>query len=713
MARTVSALCISCLVMAGPARGQPDGSAPPTKPAESPPKPVRVRPETIVVVGSRAEIPEPELPLAVTATRIEPLAGAREGASLGSVLDGVPGLVASNRSNFAQDLRLSVRGFGARSPFGIRGVAILLDGIPLTMADGQAQIDIVDPDLLSRVEVLRGPAGALYGNGAGGVIYLASGGGDARPGADVSARFGAYGTRKLIARAAERTGDVTWTAAVSRLDSDGYRQRARVEQTLVHANATWRIVPSTDLRVIASYLDAPVAQDSGGLTVEEMRDDPSRAAPNNIMFKTGESVRQPTVGARVKARLSPDDLVEANAHMDARDFTGSVPFRIVELDHLAGGGGARYRSTHAVAGVPARLTAGVEGQRMRDRRVNYDNVAGAPSGDPTLREDERVQALGVYGQAHVAPREWLGLLAGARYDHIRFEVTDRLGDQSGSKAFDAVSSMAGAIVAPRADLDLDLDVFANVAQSVETPTTTELAVRPGGGAGLNSDLRFQRATSLEVGVRGGRDRVAGELTAFHIWLRDELVPFEDDQTGQTYYRNAGRSHRDGAEAAASVTLRPDLALRVAYTWLRARFDDYAPDEMDFAGNAVPGIAPHHLDASLSWQHERGPFARAQASYQRRMFADDANSAMAMGHVLVEAAAGYRGCAGPLRYQVDVGVANLLDRAYVDNLRLNAAGGRYFEPGTPRRFFAGLTLGWASDQADERGRGPCVRSAPGS
>jgi iron complex outermembrane receptor protein len=718
-ARILSAVCIAHLPMAWPALAQSRGSAPPARPAdgkqqpepegspapaatEPAPAPVEGTPEVIIVTGSRSEIPEPELPMAVSVTLLEPLAAAREGASLGEVLDGVPGLLARNRSNFAQDLRLSVRGFGARGAFGIRGLTILLDGIPLTMPDGQAQIDIVDPDLLSRVEVLRGPAGALYGNGAGGVINLESADGATRPGSDASVQIGAYATRKLIARAGERTGPVTWAAGVSRLDSDGYRNRARVEQTLVHANALWRIVPSTDLRVFATYMDSPVAQDSGGLTREEMNTEPTLAGPNNVMFRTGESVRQPTVGGTLRVRLSPDDLLEANAHLDARDFTGAVPFRIVELDHLAGGGGARYRSTHPVAGLPARLTAGVEAHRMRDERVNFDNVDGA-AGDVVLRQDERVQMMAAFAQAYLAPHPRFGLLAGARYDHLNFEVTDRRGDQSGSRGFDTVSTMAGAIATPIADIDLH--VYSNVGQSVESPTTTELAVRPRGGAGLNPDLDLQRATSLEVGVRGGQGMVTGELAGFHMWLRDELVPFEDPVTQQTFYRNAGKSHRTGAEAAATLAVRQDLDLRLAYTWLRARFDDYAPMEMDFAGNTVPGIAPHQLFAALSWRHQRGPFASVEGSYLRRMYADDANTEQAPGHVLVELGAGYRGCTGPLRYQVNAGVANLLDQTYVDNLRLNAAGARYFEPGMPRRFFAGLTLGWAPP--DERARDRCV------
>jgi iron complex outermembrane recepter protein len=434
------------------------------------------------------------------------------------------------------------------------------------------------------------------------------------------------------------------------------------------------------------------AGDAGGLTAEEMRADPSSASPAAIMFATGESVRQPQAGAVFETRPSARDSIEASAYVDGRDFTGSVPTRVVELDHVAFGAGALYRSTHPIAGLPARLTAGLEAQRMRDRRRNFDNEAGTAVGGAILRQTEKVQALGAYGQAHVEIGR-VGLLAGGRYDHTRFELDDQLdgdGDQSGSRGEDTFAGMAGAIVTPR--VDVDLDVYANLSQSVETPTMTELAVRPGGAAGLNPDLRAQRATSVEVGARGRRGHLSGELAAFHIRLRDELIPFEDE-TGRTFYRNAGRSHRTGAEAAAALTLPADLDLRVAYTWLRARFD--AAGGMGLAGNEVPGIAPHQIAASLSWRDRRGPFAAAELSYLHGMFADDANTARADAALLLDATAGYRGQRGPLRYEVHVGVANLLDQVYADNLRLNAGGGRYYEPGPPIRVFAGATLGWAT------------------
>lgn len=647
-----------------------------------------------IVIGSRAAIPEPELPLAVAVREPEAIAGARPGWSVAELFAAIPGVTARNRANFAQDLRLSVRGFGARSAFGIRGVTIVLDGVPLTMADGQAQVDVVDPALIDRLEVLRGPAGALFGNGAGGVVYLETAGGDTRPGADLSLELAAFGTRKLLVRGAERIGDGEVAVALSRLDIDGYRQRARVEQTLAHATARWELPRGIELRAALTYVDAPVAQDSGGLTAAELRADPSAAAPNNLAFATGEAVDQGQVGVSARIPLGAGDAIEARAHHVQRNFEGSVPFRFLTLERDATGGGASYRSTRPLAGIRSRLTAAFEGQHMRDCRASFDNDAGMPGGPASSRHDETVRALAGYGQIHLVPLAGLGLLAGARYDHIRFALDDRLlsdGDQSGARSFDAVSGMAGVIVSPRSDLHL----YGNVAQSFETPTTTELALRPDGAPGLDQDLSAQRATSYELGARADAGRGGAELTAFRMQLSDELVPFEDE-TGRTFYRNAGRSHRTGVEASLTLDLPGGVGLRVAYAWLRARFDEYEIGGIDAAGNLVPGLPPHRIGAIASWGGARGPFATVDLEYLDGTYADDGNTARASAHTLLDARAGYRGTRGSLRYQLHLGGGNLAGEVYADNLRVNAVGGRYYEPGLPRHLYAGAILGWSTD-----------------
>lgn len=688
--RTAPRIALAALALAATtARAQPEEQEDPSDAPED----EEVVSYGTVVLGARAPLEQSELPLATDVVETEPLSGGAAGVSVAEHLSTTPGVVARNRHNFAQDLRLSVRGFGARTAFGVRGVAVVLDGIPLTMPDGQAQLDVVDPDLLGRVEVLRGPAGALYGNAAGGVLYLESAGGDVRPGADVSLTAGSFGLRKITARAAEQSGDVSWALGASHLRLEGFRERSAAEQSIASGTLDWALAGGA-LRLVAAYVDAPRAEDPGGLTAGELRADPRQAAPNNLAYATGESVDQYQLGATWKQPLGQRESLELSAHHVGRDYTGRIPFRVNQLDRSVAGGALTLRSSRPLRGVPTTLTAAVEGRRMEDQRLTTGSEGGVPTGEVEARQTEDVLALGGYAQAHAMPTEWLGLLAGARYDRVRFRLEDRHlgdGDQSGSLPFDALTGLAGVVVAwsPGAR------VYANVAESFETPTTTELALRPEGGAGLNRDLSPQRARSYELGVRAEHGRASADLATFWMDLSDELVAFEDE-TGRTFYRNAGASHRVGAEAAVDLSLPGRLSLRVAYAWLRARFDRYEVAGADLAGNAVPGLVPHRIGAAATWDGGQGTFARLETEYLHGTALDDANRARSESYAAVDARIGHRGTGGPLRYELALGLTNLFDALYADNLRVNAFGGRYFEPGAPRSLYLRATVGWARD-----------------
>ncbi len=647
-------------------------------------------PYETVVVGSRVELPPPQLPLAITTITTNPLRRGRPGLSLAESLVGLPGVSARNRTNFAQDVRLSVRGFGARSAFGVRGVTVLYDGIPLTMPDGQAQLDIVDPDLVERVEVLGGPAGALYGNAAGGVIALESVRGSDLAGADAAMRIGGYGFRKVLARAGDTVGQGEWLVAVSRLSFDGYRARSEVRQTNAHGSFRWQL-PSAELRVVGSYVDAPVAEDSGGLTAEELAQDPRQAAPNNLRFRTGEAITQSQLGALLQLHPSDSDRLELRLWHVGRSYAGSIPFRVIDLDRNAIGGGASYRSSRRIAGIATHVSAALEAQWLADRRLGMDSEDGVPVGPAQVRQDERARALGGYVQVHAQPLPWLGILAGARYDTIELELEDKQlddGDQSGVVPYDAFTSMGGAIV----QLSPVLALYGNIAESFETPTISELSLRPDGTAGLDDTLEPQRARSYEVGARGNSNGSSAAVALFYLQLRDELVPFEDD-TARTFYRNAGRSHRLGAEASFQLDLPREVAVRFAYTMLRAEFDEYQQGAMSLAGNRVPGVPPHQLGVVARWGADVGAFAAVDAEYLHDIWADDSNTARSDAATLMDVRAGYAGELEWLRYRAFGGVSNVLDAETIDNLRVNAVAGRYFEPGLPRTFYVGAALGW--------------------
>jgi iron complex outermembrane receptor protein len=648
--------------------------------------------EQVVVEASRTDTPIASLPVSATVVDALPLQSPGPGVSLAELTLTVPGLLVRDRTNAAQGPRVSIRGFGTEAAFGVRGITVLLDGIPLTLADGQAQIDLVDPDLLGRIEVLRGPSGALYGNAAGGVLALETAGGAERTGEDVLVRAGAYGQGKVVARAAETFPSGDATIAASGSTSEGYRDRSAAQKAIVLGSARWRPTDATELRFVASIVDAPKSEDPGGLTADEMAADPTQAAPNNIEFDAGEEVIQAQTGASLRARISRGESIRVAAYHIGRSYSASVPFTYIALDREAGGGLASFHSDRSPAGHDTHLTAAIEVQTLHDLRTTFENDGGLPTSTVMLHQVEAVTALGAYGNAQVTLVGPLDLLAGIRHDRSSFTLEDRLpedGTSDDSRRFDATTGIVGLGLRPAAGWLL----YANASNAYQTPTVSELALRPDGEAGFVDDLDPQRARNAELGARLLRGAVTAEADVFATSLEDELVPFSDD-TGRTYYRNAGRSHRWGAELATNLALPADLSLAVAYTAIVAQFDDYVLDGAQLQGNTVPGIPPHRVGATAGWGRVTGPFVATDAEVVAAIEANDTNDEQSDPFTIVGARAGWRGFVGRARWELQVGGQNLLDQDVVDNLRVNADGGRFYEPGWPRSFFGSATIGWA-------------------
>lgn len=633
-----------------------------------------------------------ELPASVSVVDGEALEG-KPALSLGQALRTVPGVFAQNQNNFAQDLRLSIRGFGSRASFGIRGIKLIYDGIPLTLPDGQSQVDILDLASVERVEVLRGPASALYGNAAGGVIRISTP--EPREGMRVQLRStgGSLGLLSLGASARGRAGNVGFSAGVSRFQMRGFRERSRVVHGTARLKLDVRVSDDTQLRTLFHFVDAPVAQDPGGLTQQQRQADPGAAGPLYHRFETGESVTQGQVGWVIESRLANNHKLENTFFYTTRKFRGRIPFTVIRFDRDVLGGGLRYVWASPLGGAAHELTAGVDVQRQRDRRLNFASDAGDPVEPLDLHQDERVWELGSYLQESLELGARWRLVVGGRYDLIQFAVADRRlsdGDQSGRRVFHALSGQGGLLYAAARWAN----VYANAGQAFETPTTTELVNRPAGGGGLNRNLRPQRSLTAEGGLRGELlgGSLAYNLTGYWIRLRNQLVSYESEQ-GRNYFRNAGRSRRWGTSASARMQLRDGLRARLAYTWLRARFVDYVVEDEQLAGNQSAGIPRHRGAMSVTYSRERGVLAGATLDLVGSRYADDANTAVSPGYVLANLRLGYRGRLGTITYAAYAGVRNLLDSSYDHNLRINARSGRYFEPAPGRHYYAQLQMGW--------------------
>ena len=661
---------------------------PPDAPAAPPPSPAA---ET-TVVAPRVPTPLSRTPAAVSVVEREDLQEARPTVDLGEALVGVPGLGVQSRANAAQDLRLSVRGFGARSAFGIRGLSVQVDGFPETLPDGQTNVDSLDMAAVERIEVLRGLASSLYGNAAGGVVSITTREGPEHPRVEARTVLGDNGLWKLNVQGGGTRGDVRAWVSASRLAQDGWREHSATEQWLLNAKVDWTPREGTELRAVLSLVDAPRAEDPGALTREEVAADPRRAAPLNLSFGAGEAVRQARLGLVWHQRLSATQEVEAQGFVSPRGFQNALPQVVVAFNRLFDGVSVRYGNRAPLFGLRSRFTLGVEGQSQQDRRWNFGNAGGQPTDMRQLDQDERVMSLGLYAQEEVGLREHLTLVAGARLDATRYAVEDFLtedGDGSGARTFGQPTGRLGLIWAPRQEAA----VFASLTQAFESPTTTELAAPPGTGGGLSRELRPQHSDGVELGARGLLGGVLRyDVALYAVWIRDGLVRFEDEST-RVYYRNAARSRHLGVEAALEARVTRELRVRAAYNALQAMFLDYAPGGEQSAGKRLPGIPTHQVSGEAVYQHPSGALAALEVFSAGGFYADDANTVREPLTWVVSVRLGHHFRARGLEWSPFLGVRNLLSTRYSDNVRVNAARGRSFEPAAPLTVYAGVGVAW--------------------
>ena len=635
------------------------------------------------VTALGGSLPPGRVPYAVAVQGASEAARLKAPLAIDEPLRGIPGVAVDNRYNIALGERITIRGFGARTQFGVRGIHIDVDGVPATMPDGQTTLSHVDAATIRTTEALRGPASSLYGNSAGGALLLDTW---ARPGARPAMTGGlSLGERGTTTSRLELgTARGGWSAAAraSSLDYHGYRVHSDARDVrggarLAHAGERDTVA----LSIATADFDA---DNPGGLTDSARTADPRSASATNLRYRTGERGVHRQAG--LAWRHSADSwTLDVDGWGLGRRVDNPIPTRIIDLRRRAAGARVAIESRSLADGALV-LGAGVQhGTQIDDRRA-YDSQNGA-RGATQLDQLEHVNGDGAFVRAALLPTERLSVLGAVRGDRVAFRVDDRLitatdPDDGGSRTMRAVSPSIGAAFAwtPR------VSTYANIATAFETPTTTELANRPNGAGGMNPDLAPQHVVSTELGLRAPAGNT-GTLTlaVFDARIRDALVPYElASAPGRQFYRNASRARHRGLEGSASSTIGAWGLARIAATLLDARFSATDSAAGLFAGRRIPGIAPFRADLSLA-AGLAGP-ARAEivVAAQSRTPVNDANSAWSPGFAVVNLDLGARSRdVGPVAFTAGVFVANVLDRSFDTSVVPNAARGRYFEPG-PRR-----------------------------
>ena len=694
-------LCVALVPTAAFTQSNPDAVTAPT----------RLVP--VVVTATRSDARAFDIPASIDRIGGDAVHDAHARINISESLAAVPGLLARDRQNYAQDVQISVRGFGARSAFGIRGVRLYLDGIPATLPDGQGQISNVELGSVGRIEVLRGPFSALYGNSAGGVIQVFTEEPEGAPRLQFGVSGGSDGALRLGTQASGTIDDFGYVVSASRFTTDGYRDHSATRRLLGNAKLTWQPDAQSKLTFIANSLNLPQAQDPLGLSRAGFDANPRGVDPSASAFNTRKTVDQTQAGLIYERRVDAVNTLVLTGYLGHRDTEQfqSIPVA-TQANPLHPGGvialGRDYRGVDlhwtlkaSLLDAPLTLVSGVAYDVLSEQRKGYQNFIGTTLGvQGALRRDETndVSNVDEYLQAawQITP-QW-SLNAGVRHSRVRFTSTDKYvvgtnPDDSGGASYGATLPVLGVMYA----LSPDVHLYATAGRGFETPTLNELAYRSSGATGLNFGLQAATSTSVELGVKT-RFTAIGELNLalFETGTHHEIVT-QTNAGGRATYQNAGATRRTGLELGWSDTYAEHLRAQVAYTALSATYSDAfstctvtpcaTPNQAIPSGNRIPGVARSSLFAGLSWMPARGLRGGVEARALSRVFVNDANTDAAGGFAVAAAHVGYGLKAGPWLIDGFMRVDNLFGRRYAGSVIVNDGNGRYFEPAPGRTWQA--------------------------
>jgi iron complex outermembrane receptor protein len=674
----------------------------------------------VVVTGAPTATESFDLPYSVDSVDMRANQAGNLGVNASEALAGVPGLVIQNRQNYAQDLQISVRGFGARAAFGVRGVKLIADGIPATNPDGQGQAATFNLDTAERIEVMRGPFATVYGNHAGGVIQLFSRKGEGEPRVRASALGGSWGTTKFGVGAEGEKDGIGFVLDASRFDTDGYRDHSKTRRDQGFAKLTLNPDEDSTLTLVANGLRQPETQDPLGVTWETYERDPQSLTIDPFdtetpkrsyaaRYNTRKSIHHVQGGATYERRLGEDRL-QLSAYAGRRAVTQYQSFSkgfqssprhaggVVDFDRDFHGMGLRWISQRTLGSGELTLTAGIDYDHSEDDRRGYENFVGSTLGvKGALRRDEldTITSIDPYVQALWKSGPWQWSL-GARHSRVSFKVEDRYirannPDDSGSVRFSKTTPALGVSYA----LSPATNLYASVGAGYETPTLNELSYATP-TTGFNFGLRPSTSRQAEIGIKTFvSDNARINAALFRIETDDEIVVSASEE-GRTSYQNAGRTLRQGIELAAHAELTRTLTARASLTWMQAEYDEAFTSRGTTvaAGNRIPGVPRIAAFAELAWQATPGVTFAGEVLHRGEVEVSDLNNDRAApAYTLFNLRLSAEQRQGPWTFGQLLRLDNVLDRKYVGSVIVGDSNKRYYEPGPERSVYAGVSASY--------------------
>jgi iron complex outermembrane receptor protein len=636
--------------------------------------------ENVVVKSTRINTTQKQAPLSVTLKSFSENKNFSSQSSFSDFIKNTPGVFTTSSNNFSQDMRISIRGFGARSAFGIRGIKLIVDGIPETTPDGQSQLDNLPLGLISNIEILRGPNANLYGNSSGGVISINT---LTKPNDKfyrTSGIFGAYQYQSI-----QRTRVLDWKNSnliihYDKRRSNGYRDQSNYKTSILNLKYINQLDQSNKIVWQINYTDSPYAYDPGGLKLSEVEDNRRQARRNNIDYDTYEKVKHLKTGISWNYKKNDNSFFDSYFFYQQRDFYSKLPFNfggIISIDRNYYGLGTKFTRNKNLENRNNTLVMGIDHLSQSDDRKRFKNNFGL-KGDRTLSQMENFDTTGIYLISQTNFNSGLLLRYGIRYD------INSIGIDSNNKVnLDKINPSLGISYS----INSSDNIFFSFGTSFESPTLNELSNNPD-GSGFNKDLKSNNAVNYEVGWRKSLSNIAFEAVAYVTNSDNEILPYEIELfPGKNFYRNVGSTLRQGIEISSSVSFQGGL-FNLNYTLSKNRFKDFILDGDDLSEKLIPGIPSQMLDLEVLFKLSKKRTLILTNRLIGERYADNLNETLVSSYNIFN-----------VKYskeifkksQFSLGVNNLFNEEFYDNIRINAFGKRYYEPAPKRNFYFGINF----------------------
>lgn len=672
----------------------------------------------VVISVTRDERSGFDLPASIDVVDRDQINAARALVNVSESLVRVPGIVAQNRQNYAQDVQISSRGFGARSTFGVRGLRLYADGIPATQPDGQGQVSHFDLASASRIEVLRGPFSALYGNSSGGVISVFTEDGGPKTVIEGGTTFGSDGTGRVGIKLSGQEGKASYVISASRFETDGYRDHSEAQRSSFNAKVKYTLSPDSKVTVVLNSVDMPGVQDPLGLSRAEYQLNPRQATPTAYTFDTRKSVSQTQLGLAFDHRISAQNSVQLTIYTGRRATTqfqaipvatqlpATHPGGVIDLARDYAGIDARWTTRGQLFDKPLSGTFGLAYDGLQEQRRGFQNFIGTTTGVlGALRRDEnnRVRSFDQYAEGEWSFAERWTALAGVRHSLVRFRTDDRYlsnGDDSGSTSYEATNPVAGVTF----HVSDNLKIYGTAGRGFETPTLNELAYKPNGGTGLNLGLAAATSRQWELGVKSRAGNWQMVAALFRADTSNE-IGVQTNTGGRTTFQNVGDTERKGFELSATGDLSKSFGIYLAATQLDATYASgfktcvaspcTTPTVSIAAGNRIPGIPQRSLYGELVWRHAPLGFESAiELRHVSDVFVDDRNSDKASAYTVANFRVSLKQQLEGWTLREFLRIDNLTNKQYVGSVIVNEGNSRFFEAAPQRTWLIGVSAAYS-------------------